>query len=174
MGRCYRLWRVPETEIAFSYIRHTETLLKWSCIRLGRSLRKLLPCLSNTTFCTTIRSTGMMMSSDEGCLSVDLAKAEVVHRQTVIDPVLCPPVSTSPRVAPDAAAVPSPAVKPRLRPVGIVAGAKARPAVPGADGRIRIGLAGGRRMGSSGSHDPEARARLFRGASSLSRPRQGR
>ena len=82
----------------------------------------------------------------------------MVHRQTVIDPVPCPPVSTSPRVAPDAAAVPSPAVKRRLRPAGIVAGAKAPPAVLGADGRIGTGSAGGQRMGSSGSHDPDARA----------------
>ncbi len=98
----------------------------------------------------------------------------MVQRQTVIDPVPCPPVRTSPRFAPDPAAVPSPAVKPRLRLVGIVAGAKAAPAVLGADGRIGIGLAGGQRMGTSDSHDPEARARLFRGASALSRPRPGR
>jgi hypothetical protein len=115
-----------------------------------------------------------MMSSDKGCLSGGPAKAEVVQRQTVIDPVPCPPVRTSPRFAPDPAAVPSPAVKPRLRLVGIVAGAKAAPAVLGADGRIGIGLAGGQRMGTSDSHDPEARARLFRGASALSRPRPGR
>ena len=112
-----------------------------------------------------------MMSSDKGCLSGDFAKAEVVQRQTVIDPVPCPPVRTSPRVAPDPAAVPSPAVKPRLRLVGIVAGSKAAPAVLGA---IGIGLAGGQRMGTGGSHDPEALARPFRGASSLPRPRPGR
>ena len=115
-----------------------------------------------------------MMSSDKGCLSGGPAKAEVVQRQTVIDPVLCPPVSTSPCFAPDAAAMPSPAVKPRLWPVGIVAGAKAPLAVPGADGCIGIGLAGGQRMGTSDSHDPEALARLFRGALALPRPRPGR
>ena len=68
-----------------------------------------------------------------------------------------------PRFAPDPAAVPSPAVETPFLPVEIVAEAKARMAVPAADGHIEIELAGGHRMRISGGYDPEALARLIRG-----------
>jgi transposase len=69
-----------------------------------------------------------------------------------------------PRYTPDPAAVPLPSVEPRFLPVEIVAEAKeALMAVPTADSKIEIELAGGHRMRISGSYDPEALARLIRG-----------
>ena len=70
-----------------------------------------------------------------------------------------------PRFAPDPAAVPSPAVKPRFLPVEIVAERSAAMAVPAPDSHIEIELAGGHRMRISGGYDPEALARLIRGLS---------
>ena len=69
-----------------------------------------------------------------------------------------------PRYTPDPAAVPLPSVEPHFLPVEIVAEAKeALMAVPTADSKIEIELAGGHRMRISGSYDPEALARLIRG-----------
>lgn len=68
-----------------------------------------------------------------------------------------------PRHAPDPASAPILPEEARFLPVEIVADTKAPVAAPAADGHIEIGLAGGHRMRISGSHDPEALARLFRG-----------
>lgn len=67
------------------------------------------------------------------------------------------------RYAPDPAVVPPPRLEPRFLPVEIVAEAKAAAAMPAVDNHIEIELAGGHRMRISGSHDPEALARLIRG-----------
>ena len=68
-----------------------------------------------------------------------------------------------PRFAPGPASVPAPSEEAHFLPVEIVAEARAPAAAPVAENRIEIELAGGHRMRISGSHDPEALARLIRG-----------
>lgn len=68
-----------------------------------------------------------------------------------------------PRYTPEPASVPCQPEGMRFLPVEIVAEAKAPAAAPVAENRIEIEQAGGHRMRISGSHDPEALARLIRG-----------